>query len=102
MPQHSSKTSVEGDNDKARMTNDKGPGNKLQNSKHQAPSSKTDLRGVCPCIRFWALVFEFLELLWSLGFGGWSLGFRSAALNNTTEMRTPRKLPFKPPWRSGC
>src|SRR5438132_13359499 len=91
MPRRSSKTSVELENDEARMPNDKGPGNKLQNSKHQAPkkqqapSSKTDPRGVCPCIRFWALVFEFWNFsgAWGLGVGAW--GF--AQPRSTTQLR---------------
>src|SRR6185436_9305709 len=39
----------------------------------QAPSSKTDLRAVCPGICFWCLSFG---ILWSLGFGAWCFAHR--------------------------
>src|SRR6266705_2777795 len=62
----------------------KAPNSKLQAPrKHQAPSSKTDLRAVCPGICFWGLVFE----IWNF-FGAWGLVLGiSLSAGSKTEMR---------------
>src|SRR5712664_4704875 len=49
---------------------DQAPNSKLQApKKHQAPSSKSDLRAVCPGICSWDLGLE----IWSVS-GAWGLG----------------------------
>jgi len=55
--------------EKLRAQAKKAPNSKLQApKKHQTPSSKTDLRAVCPGICFWGLVFE----IWNFS-GAWGL-----------------------------
>src|SRR6266542_1652095 len=75
-----------------RGAGEQDPNTKLQASKkHQAPSSKTEMRAVRPCIRFWGLVFRDLELLWSLGFVAWYFARRSVM-----RMSRNRQMGFWP------
>src|SRR5206468_11565800 len=64
----------------------KAPNSKLQApKKHQAPSSKTDLRAVCPGICFWGLGLE----IWNFT-GAWGLVLGdSLSSGSTTEIRPP-------------
>ena len=62
--------------------------------KHQAPSSKTDLRAVCPGICFWGLVFE----IWSFsGAWGWRRRRTAPDANHAKQFFTVTH-PFHP-WR---
>src|SRR5438876_9698994 len=87
--------------EKLRAQAKKAPNSKLQApKKHQAPSSKTDRRAVCPGICLRGLVFE----IWNFS-GAWGLGLGvSLSGGPKTEMRS-QDDPAKPRrnfWRLTC